>query len=48
MEKEYVMQVAQIIKEQLVALTPMTVPHHGVSKNCRHSIQGFAGTPNQR
>lgn len=25
MEKEYVMQVAQIIKEQLVALTPMTV-----------------------
>ena len=25
MEKEYVMQVAQIIKEQLVTLTPMTV-----------------------
>ena len=25
MEKEYVMQVAQTIKEQLVALTPMTV-----------------------
>ena len=25
MEKEYVIQVAQIIKEQLVALTPMTV-----------------------
>ena len=25
MEKEYVLQVAQIIKEQLVALTPMTV-----------------------
>ena len=25
MEKEYVMKVAQIIKEQLVALTPMTV-----------------------
>lgn len=25
MEKEYVMQIAQIIKEQLVTLTPMTV-----------------------
>ena len=45
MEKEYVMQVAQTIKEQLVALTPMTVlmswgikefaaPYTGI---CRHS-----------
>ena len=46
MEKEYVMQVAQIIKEQLVALTPMTVLMSW-SRICRHSIQGFAGTPNQ-
>ena len=38
MEKEYVMQVAQTIKEQLVALTPMTVL-------MSWGIKGFAGTP---
>ena len=40
MEKEYVMQVAQIIKEQLVALTPMTVL-------MSWSIEEFAATPSQ-
>lgn len=46
MEKEYVMQVAQTIKEQLVALTPMTVlMSWGIKEFCRHPIQGFAGTP---
>lgn len=46
MEKEYVMQVAQTIKEQLVALTPHDRPHVvGYQRVCRHPIQGFAGTP---
>ena len=32
MEKEYVMQIAQTIKEQLIGLTPMPVLMHFVSK----------------
>ena len=48
MEKEYVMQVAQIIKEQLVTLTPMTVlMSWRYRRICRHPVQGVAGTPHQ-
>lgn len=44
MDKEYVMHIAQTIKEQLVSLTPMPIlMSWGNRRFCRYGIPGFAG-----
>ena len=44
MDKEYVMHIAQTIKEQLVSLTPMPISYVvGSRRICRYGIPGFAG-----
>lgn len=47
MEKEYVIQIAQTIQEQLIGLTPMSVLMSWGSRVCSHHLQRPACTSYQ-
>ena len=47
MEKEYVMQIAQTIQEQLIGLTPMPVLMSWYRRVCSHHLQRPACTSYQ-
>ena len=48
MEKEYVIQIAQTIQEQLIGLTPYARPHvMGYRRVCSHHLQRPACTSYQ-